>query len=229
MKEWFYYLVYFIGCQPMWLTGSPLLLHRDRSRRKGPYILVCTHFSPYDVAILIYHTPRVLDFVSVVEVFRHPLSRWFLSNMGSFPLDRWKPDSGTVRTIIDRLKANRVVAMFPEGNLRTEETSVLNGGKLKAGVGRIAKMAGVPILPCVLVGSRAYHSWKNWMPFKRIKYGLIYGEPFEVATDEETDSKVFEERLRKIFLDLHAELRQAMNEREGSGQESTEKPNDPHG
>jgi 1-acyl-sn-glycerol-3-phosphate acyltransferase len=210
MKNWFYYLVYFIGCQPMWLTSTPLVLHKDRSRRKGAYILACTHFSPYDVAILIYETPRVLDFVSVVEVFRHPLSRWFLSNMGSFPLDRWKPDSGTVRTILDRLKADRVVAMFPEGTLRTEETSVLNGGKLKAGVGRIAKMAGVPILPCVLVGSRAYHRWINWMPFKRIKYGLIYGEPFYVGDNDEADPKVFEERLRKIFQELHSELRIAL-------------------
>src|SRR5665213_3527604 len=204
MKDWFYYLVSFIGCQPLWLTSSPLVLHRDRARRKGPYILACTHFSPYDVAILIYETPRVLDFVSVVEVFRHPLSRWFLSSMGSFPLDRWKPDSGTVRVILDRLKANRVVAMFPEGTIRTEETSVLNGGKLKAGVGRIAKMAGVPILPCVLVGSRPYHRWREWMPFKRIKYGLIYGEPFDVNTDEDADPRVFEERLRKTFLELHA-------------------------
>ena len=73
-------------------------------------------------------------------------------------------------------------------------------------------MAGVPILPCVLVGSRPYHRFSQWMPFKRIKYGLIYGEPFDVYTDDEADPRVFEERLRKAFLELHAELKQAMNQ-----------------
>ena len=210
MKDWFYFLVYFLGSQPMWLTSSPVVLHKDRARRKGPYLLASTHFSPYDVAVLIYETPRVLDFVSVVEVFRHPLSRWFLSKMGSFPLDRWRPDSGTVRTILDRLEKGRVVALFPEGTLRTEETSVLNGGRLKAGVARIARLANVPILPCVIVGTRPYHQLKNWMPFKRIKYGLIYGEPFTLSDDSEAEPKVFEERLRKIYLDLYAELKVAM-------------------
>ena len=48
----------------MWLTSSPVVLHKDRARRKGPYLLASTHFSPYDVAVLIYETPRVLDSVS---------------------------------------------------------------------------------------------------------------------------------------------------------------------
>lgn len=210
MKDWFYFLVYFIGCQPMWLTSSPVLLHRERARRKGPYLLVCTHFSPFDVPCLIYHTPRVLDFVSVVEVFRHPLARWFFSMLKAMPLDRGRRDAGTVRHVVDRLKAGRVVALFPEGAIRTEATSVLNGGKIKPGVARIARMADVPILPCVLLGARKYHVFANWMPFKRIRYGLIYGEPFAVETEAEAEPAAFEQRLRGIFLRLRAELETAM-------------------
>lgn len=210
MSSWYYYLVYSLGQPPLWMASSPVILHRERSRRKGAYILACTHFSPFDVALLIKETPRVLDFVSVTEVFRHPLARWFFTNMGAFPLDRWKPDSATVRTIYDRLSKGRVVALFPEGNLRTEETSVLNGGRLKPGVGRIALTAGVPILPCVLIGARAYHNWRNWIRFKRIKYGLIYGEPFTLKDAAEAEPAVFEERLRKVFQELHKELLDAM-------------------
>lgn len=211
MKDWFYFLVYFIGCQPMWLTSSPVLLHRERARRKGAYLLVCTHFSPYDVPCLIYHTPRVLDFVSVVEVFKHPLARWFFNMLKAMPLDRGRRDAGTVLQVVDRLKAGRVVALFPEGAIRNPETSVLNGGKLKPGVARIARLAGVPIVPCVLIGSRKYHHFANWLPFKRIRYGLIYGEPFSVESDQETESEAFDQRLRGIFVKLHSELMTAMS------------------
>ena len=211
MSDWFYFLVYFIGCQPMWLTSRPVVLHRQRVPAKGPFLLISTHFSPYDVAVLIYETPRVLDFVSIIELFRHPVSRWFFSWLKAMPLDRGRIDSTTVREIVRRLKAGRAVILFPEGNLRTEETSVLNGGRMKLGVGRIAEMANVPIIPCVLVGARAYHTFRNWLPFKRIRYGLIYGEPIILPDKAEAEPERFEPRLRQALLSLHEELKLAMN------------------
>jgi 1-acyl-sn-glycerol-3-phosphate acyltransferase len=214
VKDWFYYLVFFLGSQPLLLTSSPVVLHRDRARRKGAYLLAATHFSPYDVACLIRKTPRVLDFVSIVEVFRHPFAAWFFTKMGAFPLDRWKPDSPTVRTVLDRLRRGRVVALFPEGHVRTEETSVLNGGPLKSGVARIAKMAGVPILPCVVVGTPGFQRPYAWVPFRRVRYGLIYGEPITITEDPVGDEKAaFEERLRGIYQELFAELKATMRER----------------
>ena len=68
MKDWFYFLVYFLGYPPMFMTSSPVVLHRERSRRKGPFILVCNNLSPYDNACLIKETPRMLDFVSIVDL-----------------------------------------------------------------------------------------------------------------------------------------------------------------
>ncbi|HZL34312.1 MAG TPA: lysophospholipid acyltransferase family protein [Tepidisphaeraceae bacterium] len=214
MKNWFYFLVYAVCYPPMLVTSSPVVLHRERSRRKGPYILAVTHFSPYDVACIIKETPRVLDFVSVTELFRHPLPRWFLSNMGAFPLDRGRPDSGTVRVILDRLERGRPVALFPEGHIRTEKTSVLNGGRMKTGVARIARMANVPIVPCVVLGARGYHRPRNWIPLRLTRYGINYGEPIFLTDDAQAEPEVFEERLRRAFMELNDELRLAMGKGE---------------
>lgn len=214
MKNKFYFLVYALGIGPMWLSSSPVILHRERSRRAGAYILAANHLSPYDVACLIKETPRVLSFVSVTELFRHPLSRWFLSNMGAFPLDRWRPDSGTVRIILDRLKSGRAVGMFPEGNIRTPETSVFNGGKIKVGVARIARLADVPIIPCVVLGARGYHRALNWLPLRRTRYGINYGEPIVLRDDAEAEPQAFEQRLRGIWMSLREELLQAMGNRQ---------------
>ena len=207
MSDWFYNLVYLIGRPAFDISAKATVLHRERARRKGAYILAPTHFSEYDVPLLIKETPRVLDFVSIVEAFRHPMAAWFLGSMGAFPLDRWKPDSPTVRIILDRLKRGRVVVMFPEGNVRTEETSVLNGGSIKPGVARIAQMTKVPILPCVVLGSVAYRRLRAWMPLRRTRYAINYGEPIELGDDPaESDPKQIEPRLRDAYTVLYQEL-----------------------
>jgi 1-acyl-sn-glycerol-3-phosphate acyltransferase len=207
LSDWFYKLVYAIGWPAFFVNGRPTILHRERAKRKGAYILAPTHFSEYDVALLIKETPRVLDFVSIVEVFRNPLAAWFLGSMGAFPLDRWKPDSPTVRIILDRLRRARVVVMFPEGTVRTEETSVLNGGSIKPGVGRIAQMTRTPIIPCVVLGSAAYRRLSAWMPLKRTRYAINYGEPIVLGdAPAESEPKRIEQRLREAYSQLYREL-----------------------
>src|SRR5260221_7805481 len=104
-----------------WTTSRPIVLHAERSRRKGGYILASNHPSPYDVPLLIRHSRRKLDFVSTVEVFQNRFAAWFYGSMNTFALDRSKPDGATVRVILDRLGRGRVVAMFPEGGFRKLE------------------------------------------------------------------------------------------------------------
>lgn len=214
MSDLFYHFIRTTWSPPIVVSSRRTLLHRDRVPRKGPFLLATPHFSPYDVALLIKDTPRVLNFVSVKELFVHPLSRWFLSTMHAMPLDRMKSDSPTIRKVLEHLSRGRAVAMFPEGGIRDNETSVLAGGKLKPGLARLARMANVPILPAVVLGARDFHQFKNWLPFKRAKYGVIYGEPVVLKDDAEAELEAFEPRLRKIFQSLAIELAETMKEPE---------------
>ncbi len=132
--------------------------------------------------------------------------------MNAFPLDRSKPDSPTVRIILDRLKKGRAVAMFPEGHIRTMETSVLTGSPFKPGVARIAQLADAPVIPCAIVGTDVYRKVKSWLPLRRVKYGAIFGEPITVRKDLEKHEAVqeFIGRLKGAYVDLYAELRAEM-------------------
>src|SRR5260370_39731203 len=156
-----------------WTTSRPIVLHAERSRRKGGYILASNHHSPYDVPLLIRHSKRKLDFVSTVEVFSHRFAAWFYGNMNAFPLDRSKPDRPTVRIILDRLQRGRVVAMFPEGGFRKPEDSIILGGRMRPGIGRLAQMANVPVMPVIVLRSHVYQRLTAWLPLKRMRYGLI--------------------------------------------------------
>jgi 1-acyl-sn-glycerol-3-phosphate acyltransferase len=160
------------------------------------------------------HTQRPLDFVSIIEVFRNRFIAWFYGNMNAFPHDRSKPDSPTVRTILERLRAGRVVAMFPEGGIRSLERSVLNGGKMRPGVGRLSQLSGAPVVPAVVLGSTQFGRFTAWLPLRRVRYGVIYGQPITVdpSLDKETASLQMEARLRASFALLYDELKVAMGE-----------------
>ena len=212
MSDAFYSFIKFWGYQAFWVSSRPVILHRERVNRDGAFLLASNHLSPFDVPLLVYCTRRRLDFVSIVEVFRNPFVAWFYSSFNAFPLDRSRPDAPTVRVLLDRLKRGRVVAMFPEGYLRTEQTSVLAGGPFKPGVARLAQLADVPVVPAVVVNSGAYRKVKAWMPLKRIRWGANFGEPLTVRKDlpEDEARTVMLEELRQSWLALHNELLQAM-------------------
>lgn len=212
MSDVYYNVVHAVGSAIFWGTSRPTILHRDRVNRPGAFILASTHLSPFDVPLLVRHAPRKLDFVSIVEVFRNPFVAWFYGSMNAFPLDRSKPDSPTVRIILDRLARGRVVAMFPEGNIRRLEDSVLNGGRMRPGAARLAQMANVPVLPAVVLNSEVYKKISAWLPFRHIRYGVIYGEPILIQTDlEKTEAaKILEAELKAAFIQLHRELIEAM-------------------
>jgi 1-acyl-sn-glycerol-3-phosphate acyltransferase len=215
MSDAFYNFVWGIGTHAFWVSSRAVVLHRERLKRPGAYILASTHLSVFDVPVLIAKSPRKLDWVSIVEVMRLPFVGWFYRSMNAFALDRSRPDSPTVRVILDRLAQGRVVAMFPEGNLRTMETSVLGGGNFKPGVARIAQLADVPVIPCVVLGAGAYKRVRSWLPIKRVRYGMNFGEPISVPKDVEKHeaTTLFLDRLRQAYLDLHAELKAAMERR----------------
>jgi 1-acyl-sn-glycerol-3-phosphate acyltransferase len=162
------------------MSSSPTVLNAQVTRRDGPYILAANHFSPYDIPLLMRHAARRLDFVSIVEVFKNPLVAAFYGSMNAFPLDRSRPDAGTVRVILQRLERGRVVAMFPEGQFRTEANSVITGGPIRRGIGTIAQLANVPVIPCVVIHSRQYSHWKSWLPLKRTAYALNFGVPLHI-------------------------------------------------
>ena len=166
MGDRFYTGVHFVGSLIFMASSRPVILHVERTDRAGPFILAANHHSPYDVPLLIRHSRRKLDFVSIVEIFKHPFVRWFYGSMNAFAIDRSRADSAGVRTILHRLRNGRAVAMFPEGRIRRPPNSVTEGHPFRPGVARLAIMANVPIVPAVVVNSAAYERTTSWLPIR---------------------------------------------------------------
>ena len=177
MGDVFYSFIRQLFGAPFRASGRPVILGRELVPRTGPFILASNHQSPYDVPFLIIHVPRKVDFVSIVEIFNKPIVGTFYGAMNAFPLDRGRPDAKTVRVILDRLEKGRVVGMFPEGGFRRGAASMVHTRRIKPGIGRIAQLANVPIVPCAIVGSPRYDRVNAWHPIRRTKYGVAFGQP----------------------------------------------------
>jgi 1-acyl-sn-glycerol-3-phosphate acyltransferase len=176
MSELFYRTVRTIGSAIFAIASAPRVLHAERAPRHGAYLLAANHTCAYDAPLLIAVHPRMIHWLSIVELFRHPLSRWFMTAFGALPLDRSKADTATVRRLLQLLKAGRVVGIFPEGGVREGEDSVLQSGVIEAGVCKLAQLAGVPVLPCVVLGAEKFRRWTSWLPGARTRWAVAVGE-----------------------------------------------------
>jgi len=209
MSDTFYRTVRLLGRPAFWLSSRPVAIGQDHVPRAGACLVAATHASPYDIPLLMRHTRRLVDFVSIVEVFRNPLVGWFYGSLNAFPLDRSRADPATVRTIVDRLRRGRCVGIFPEGGFRKGRDSVVHSRRIRSGVGRIAQMTGAPVVPCVIVDSAAYSRPVSWLPARRTRYGIIYGGPIDPTLEPERIEAV----LVDAYVALHARLVDAMQRR----------------
>lgn len=199
MSDAFYRVVRFFGSHPFWMSSRCVVTGLEHIPRPGPAIIACTHSSPFDVPLLIRHSPRLLDFVSIVEVFENPFVAWFYGSMNAFPLDRHKPDAPTVRTIFNRLEKGRAVALFPEGAIRRGERSVIRTRTIKPGVGRIANRSGAPVIPAVVVNSFAYTSAKAWLPSRATRYAIAFGPPISPTQDPAEIERTLVAELVRLY------------------------------
>ena len=177
--------------------------------RTGGCILAPNHISHFDPPLIGISTRRPVDWMAMRELFANPVSAAVLRWVGSFPVGRDTIDMPAVRTAIERLKKGRLVGVFPEGGLRTGDKSVLEGAPLKRGVAALAQMTSAPVVPCVIVGSDALYSPRQWLPFRRTRVWIAFGEPLQPPSatgDKSAARDAMEKQLSNSLRALYQRL-----------------------
>ncbi len=208
LSDTFYRTIRFFGRFPLWVSSRPIVRGVENLPRSGPFLLATTHQSPFDVPLMIRHVPRLLDIVSITEVFRHPFLGWFYGNLNAFPLERSRADPAAVRTLLDRLARGRAVAMFPEGRLRAGQESVLHNGAIRPGIGRIAALSGVPVVPCVILRSGSFATARAWLPLRSTRYAIGFAAPFTQPMDAGELEAALVDSFRAVADSLESALSQ---------------------
>ena len=214
MKDVNYAVGQFLGRWVYALSIKGHVLRPRLAERPGGYVLAVTHLShlePFVVGILVR---RKVDWMARVEFYRHRPFAWALHAMDAFPVNRFGVPVSAIRTAIARAAAGRVVGIFPEGGVATGPQSACRGGPIKQGACLVAIRAGVPVVPCVVLGTHALNRVEPWLPFRRAELWVAFGHPIEPVRDAPNPKAARRQMSRQLgdaFCSLYAELRARYN------------------
>ncbi len=116
---------------------------------EGGVIIAANHASLIDPPALGARSPRELSYLAKKELFPIPFVRLLLNISNSIPIDRKGYSKKTLNDVVERLKEGWALTMFPEGT----RTKTGEFGNPKKGIGMVAVMADVPVVPCWIEGS----------------------------------------------------------------------------
>ena len=186
------------------------VLGHENVNQAGGFLLAANHISHFDPFLISLTVRRKIDWMTMAEFFRSPVLGFLLRAIDAFPAERDRADLKTIRTAIERLKEGRIVGLFPEGGIRDGARSLLEGAPLRPGASTLAHIAGVPALPCVILGSDRLYSKRQWLPFRRTPIWIAFGNPISHFPElQKTHARErIESELAVAFKNLYAELRE---------------------
>jgi 1-acyl-sn-glycerol-3-phosphate acyltransferase len=177
--------------------------------RPGGYVLACTHISHLEPFIVSTILNRKVDWMARIEFYRWRTFRYFLDRFDAFPVNRFGVPVSAIRTAIARGRAGNVVGIFPEGGVAMGKDSACRGGPIKRGACLVSMRANVPIVPCVLIGTHTLNWIEPWLPYRRARLWIAFGQPIEPVRDAPTHKAGRERMARQLsdaFRSLYLEL-----------------------
>jgi 1-acyl-sn-glycerol-3-phosphate acyltransferase len=147
------------GCARVWswliLKTSGIRLHLEGLENVDPdrTVIFCSnHPSAMDIPILFVSLPVQFRFLAKRSLFHVPFLGWHLRRSGHIPVERGRPHEALkgFDQAAKRIKEGRPVIVFPEGS-RSRTDQML---PFKSGTFYLAILAGVPVVPITLAGSR---------------------------------------------------------------------------
>jgi len=152
------------------------ILRPEMIDRDGPLLIACTHLSHIDPFLLsIVTRKRQIDWMARIEFWKFRVGARFMESMDAIPVRRFGVAASAIRTAIERVKRGRIVGVCPEGGVAQSTRSVMRGGEMKKGVCLISYRSGVPILPCIMLGTDKLNRVGPWIPPLRAKLWIGYG------------------------------------------------------
>jgi len=159
-------------------------------REGPPAVLAANHPSLIDALLIIAHEPRVTC------VMKSSLMNNVFLGAGArlARYIRHDPPRRMIHEAVAQLRRGGIVLLFPEGTRTTQ--SPIN--PLQAGVGLIAKQAGVPVQTLIIETDSPFLS-KGWSLFKRPSMPVSYRMRLGRRLEPPSDVHAFMDQLDQYF------------------------------
>jgi 1-acyl-sn-glycerol-3-phosphate acyltransferase len=208
-------LLYRISCLAgrfaFFCTMRAHVINARQAERKGGYILALTHLSHLDPMCASVLSQRRIDWMTRKEFFRYRAVGRYLRACNAFLVNRQGIPVSSIRTAIERARRGRAIGICPEGGVTQGRAAAIRGGRIKRGCCSVALRSGMPIVPCVMLGTDKLNRVGPWLPFKRAEIWVAYGPPiYPPAGTKSTRANrdALSATLVAAFGQLYAELRE---------------------
>ncbi|MFE5400385.1 lysophospholipid acyltransferase family protein [Streptomyces sp. NPDC056580] len=180
----FYYLLKYVLLGPLLrLVFRPRIEGLDHVPATGPAIVAGNHLSFSDHFLMPAILRRRITFLAKAEYFTGPgvkgrLTAFFFRSAGQIPVDRSGKEAGqaAIREGLGVLGRGELLGIYPEGT-RSHDGRLYKG---KVGVAVMALRAGVPVVPCAMIGTFEAQPPGKVVP--RIRPVVIrFGEPLDFS------------------------------------------------
>jgi 1-acyl-sn-glycerol-3-phosphate acyltransferase len=166
---------------------------------KGGAVVAINHTSYVDwmpAAIAVYKRKRRLRFMIKAEMAEVKIVGFLMRGTSMIPVDRGA-GAGAYAAAVQALRDGELVGVYPEATIsRSFELK-----EFKTGAARMAREAGVPIIPLIAWG--AQRMWTKDHPrkllFNRVPITCIVGEPLSPADSIEHTDAALREAMTELL------------------------------
>jgi 1-acyl-sn-glycerol-3-phosphate acyltransferase len=157
------------------------LIYRPKTRglenipAQGPVILAANHVSFLDSLFVPLMVKRRVVFLGKADYFASAKTRWFFKMANVIPVKRESGPAGeaAIQAGVRELEKGNVVGIYPEGT-RSPDGRLYRG---KSGVARMALLAGCPVVPVGVLGTRDIQPPDRRMPKLGGMVEVVCGKP----------------------------------------------------
>ncbi|KUN41907.1 lysophospholipid acyltransferase family protein [Streptomyces longwoodensis] len=180
----FYYLLKYVVLGPLLrLLFRPRIEGLEHVPETGAAIVAGNHLSFSDHFLMPAVLKRRITFLAKAEYFTGPgvkgrLTAAFFRSAGQIPVDRSGKEAGqaAIREGLGVLGKGELLGIYPEGT-RSHDGRLYKG---KVGVAVMALRAGVPVVPCAMIGTFEAQPPGRVVPHLR-PVAIRFGEPLDFS------------------------------------------------
>ena len=177
--------------------------------QRGAALLCCNHMSHYDPVCISVLLGRRVDWMARIEFASRPLSAWMLAASGAVLIDRYGAALPGIRAGLRRLAQGHRLGIYPEGELTHGQASVLVAGRVKQGVALLSIHSRVPVVPCVILGSKQFGSFVRWLPVRSGELWIGFGPTLAPEPEWKRGREargIFIRRIEQAMRTLYEEM-----------------------
>lgn len=171
----------------------------------GPAIIAANHRSFLDSFFIpLVVRRRKVTYLAKADYFKSWKTAWFFRGAGQISTERegGKKSQQSIDIALEVLREGKLLGIYPEGT-RSPDGYLHRG---RTGVARLALAAGVPVIPCGLIGTEEVMPKNAKMPrlWGHRKVQLRFGKPLDFSRYEgkERDSFVLRSVTDEIMYEI---------------------------